>query len=307
MHMERLTGIIADFLDLSAKYLSDDVLVRLKELRSLENAAPRNGENTLAEQIYDAMFANIEEAEKLGRPCCQDTGVIQFFVEAGTAFPHLAELENCLREAVIRATVSVPLRPNVVECFEEKNTGNNTGKRIPWIDWEIIPNSDRIRLYVYLAGGGCSLPGFARVFMPLEGYKGAIEAVFGQIVNLGVNACPPLLVGIGFAGQADTAAKLSKKALLRFIGTRNDNPRAAELEERLLTALNSIGMGPAGFQGNNSIMAVHIEEAGRHIASVAAALSTGCWAHRRALVEIGPDLNYEILSHKRLGSLLEKK
>jgi L(+)-tartrate dehydratase alpha subunit len=288
---ERLTGIIAGLLDLCAKRLSDDVIVRLKEMRA-------NEDTELQKEIYDAMFKNLEMAANLDRPCCQDTGVVQFFAEAGTAFPYLAELEACLREAVTRATVSVPLRPNVVECFDEKNTGNNTGKRIPWIDWDPVPGSDSVRLYVYLAGGGCSLPGFARVFMPIGGYEKAVNTITDQIMELGPNACPPLLVGIGFAGQADAAAKLSKKALLRFIGTKNSNPKGAELEERLLKNLNSTGMGSAGFAGNNWIMAVHIEDAGRHTASLAAALSTGCWAHRRVLAEIRADLSYEVLSHK---------
>ena len=294
---ERLTGMIVRFLDLTAKHLSDDVFFRLKEMQESACTGPHNGEGEAERRMYDAMFANLEAAARLNRPCCQDTGVIQFFIEAGTAFPYLAELENCLREAVISATLSVPLRPNVVECFDEKNTGNNTGKRLPWIDWELVPGSDMIRLYTYMAGGGCSLPGFAKVFMPLEGYEGAVKAVFDHIVSLGPNACPPLLVGIGFAGQADAAAKLSKKALLRFIGTHNNNPKAAKLEDRLLTAFNSMGIGPGGFSGNSSVMAVHIEEAGRHTASLAAALSTGCWAHRRSLVEIHADLSYEILSH----------
>ena len=320
---ECLTGIIAGLLDLTAKRLSDDVFRRLKEMRTnsanayafaeyaetacantaysettCANTAPQNGERETERRIYDAMFTNLEMAAGLSRPCCQDTGVVQFFVEAGTDFPYLAELPFCLREAVIRATDSVPLRPNVVECFDEKNTGNNTGKRIPWIDWELIPYSDAIRLYVYLAGGGCSLPGFARVFMPIGGYEKALKAIVDQIVSLGPNACPPLIAGIGFAGQADAAARLSKKALLRFIGTKNTNPKGAELEDQLLKTLNSLGMGPAGFAGNNYLMAVHIEEAGRHTASLAAALSVGCWVHRRSLAEIRADLSYEILSHK---------
>ncbi|MCL1815731.1 MAG: L(+)-tartrate dehydratase subunit alpha [Treponema sp.] len=290
---EKLTALIVQFLDLSAKHLSDDVLARLKEMQAGETGS-------LSRKIYGAMFEDLDMAEKLNRPCCQDTGVIQFFAQAGTAFPYLEELENCLREAVIRATVSVPLRPNVVECLDEKNTGDNTGTRIPWVDWELVPGSDRLRLFVYMAGGGCSLPGFSQVFMPLEGYEAALKAVFDKIVQYGKNACPPLLVGIGFAGQADAAAKLSKKALLRFIGTRNGNPKAAELENQLEKTINSIGMGPGGFLGDRSVMAVHIEQAGRHTAALAAALSTGCWAHRRALIEIDPDLRYEIISHKRL-------
>jgi len=295
---EQLAEIIARFLSFSAIYLSDDVIARLTELKAVETGSTGS-------RIYDAMFENLAMAEKMGKPCCQDTGIVQFFVRAGTAFPYLAELEHCLREGVVRATASTPLRPNVVECFDEVNTGNNTGTRIPWIDWEMIPGSDKLQLYAYLAGGGCSLPGFAQVFTPLEGYEEAIKAVFDRVINYGVNSCPPLLVGIGFAGQADVAAKLSKKALLRTIGERNSNPKAAELEERLEKALNSIGIGPGGLSGNSSVLAVHIEQAGRHIAALAAALSVGCWVHRRSLIEIRPDLSYEVISHKRINQLME--
>jgi L(+)-tartrate dehydratase alpha subunit len=252
----------------------------------------------MGKRIYDAMFKDLDMAASLDRPCCQDTGVIQFFVQAGTAFPFLGELEACLGEAVIRATAAAPLRPNVVEFFDEKNTGNNTGTHIPWVDWELIPGADSIRLFVYMAGGGCSLPGFAKVFMPLEGYEGAVQAVFDQVASYGVNACPPLLLGIGLGGSADTAAKLSKKALLRFIGTRNRHPKGAELEQKLEAGLNKIGIGPGGLSGKHSVMAVHIEQAGRHTATIALGLSTGCWAHRRALIEIKSDLSFTVHSHK---------
>jgi L(+)-tartrate dehydratase alpha subunit len=290
--LERLTDIIARFVDFSGKYLPDDVLDRLRELRAEEDSP-------LGIRIYDAMFRDLDLAAELNRPCCQDTGVIQFFVQAGTAFPYLGELETVLKEAVIRATAAAPLRPNVVECFDEKNTGNNTGTRIPWIDWEPVPHFSGIRLFVYMAGGGCSLPGFARVFMPLEGYDGAVKAVFDQVVSYGVNACPPLLIGIGLGASADAAAKLSKKALLRFIGSRNSNGGAAELEVRLERGLNALGIGPGGFSGKHSVMAVHIEHSGRHTATLALGFSTGCWAHRRALIEITEDLRPAILSHRR--------
>jgi L(+)-tartrate dehydratase alpha subunit len=134
--------------------------------------------------------------------------------------------------------------------------------------------------------------------MPLEGYEGAIRAVADRIVSYGVNACPPLLAGIGLGGSVDTAAKLSKKALLRFIGTRNAHPRAAELETRLEAALDRAGLGPGGFSGKRSVMAVHIEQAARHTATIAVALSTGCWAHRRSLIRFTKDLEWELVSHK---------
>jgi L(+)-tartrate dehydratase alpha subunit len=287
---KKLTGLIARFISFSSKHLPDDVIAKLGELREAEDSPT-------AAAIYDAIFRNIEMAAELDRPCCQDTGLIQFSVRAGTSFPFINELETILREAVIRATAEAPLRPNAVAFFDEKNSGNNTGRFTPWIDWEPVPGNG-LALYVYLAGGGCSLPGFSKVLMPLEGYGGTVKAVFDQVSTLGINACPPLLVGIGLGGSADTAAKLSKKALLRFIGERNGNPQASKLEEELEEGLNKIGIGPSGLSGNKSVLAVHIEEAARHPASFAVGLSTGCWAHRRSLITIAGDLSYELVSHK---------
>lgn len=287
---ERLTGIIARFIALTVKRLPGDVTARLETLRSEEDSP-------LGRAVYGAMFDNLDKAAALSRPCCQDTGVLQFFARAGAAFPLLDRLEDCLREAAGRATRQVPLRPNAVEYFDERNTGDNTGTRVPWLDWEITGGGG-LDLYLYLAGGGCSLPGFARTLMPLEGYEGAIRAITDQITNYGVNACPPLLAGIGLGGSVDVAAKLSKKALLRPLGSRNPHPRAAELEERLEAALDRAGLGPGGFSGRRSVMAVHIEQAARHTATIAVALSIGCWAHRRSHIRFTKDLEWELISHK---------
>jgi len=288
---EKFIDIMAKFTAYTGKYLPDDVHARLKELRVQENTA-------LARVVYDAMFEDLKLADELDRPLCQDTGVIQYFVQVGTRFPLIDDIEECLREAVKKATIIGPLRHNAVEVFDEKNTGNNVGKRIPWIDWEIVPNSDEAKIYVYMAGGGCSLPGTARVLMPLEGYEGVVKFVFDQITSYGINACPPLLVGIGIAGSVEVAAKLSKKALLRPLGTKNSNPRGAELEERIEAGLNAIKIGPGGLGGENSVMGVHIEEAARHPATIAVGLSTGCWAHRRAAIRFNPHIDYEVISHK---------
>ncbi|MHB1314103.1 MAG: L(+)-tartrate dehydratase subunit alpha [Christensenellales bacterium] len=287
----KFTDIIARFTSYAGKHLPDDVTDKLNELRTKENTP-------MAKIFYDAMFEDLELADKLDRPCCQDTGVIQFFVQAGTKFPLLDELEDCLREAVKIATVNAPLRHNVVEVFDENNTGNNVGTRIPWIDWEIVPRSDEVKIYVYMAGGGCSLPGTAKVLMPLDGYEGIVKFVFDQISSYGINACPPLLVGIGIAGSVEVAAKLSKKALLRSVGSHNSNKRGAQLEQMIEKGLNDLGIGPGGITGTHSVMGVHIEQAGRHPATLAVGVSTGCWAHRRALIRINAELEYEMLSHK---------
>lgn len=288
---EKFIDIMARFTVHTGKYLPDDVYAKLEELREKEDTA-------LAKIVYDAMFEDLKFADELNRPLCQDTGVIQYFVQVGTRFPLINQIEDCLVEAVKKATVLGPLRHNAVEVFDEKNTGNNVGKRIPWIDWEIVPDSDETTIYVYMAGGGCSLPGVAKVLMPLEGYEGVVKLVFDQITSYGINACPPLLVGIGIAGSVEVAAKLSKKALLRPIGSRNSNPRGAELEARIEEGLNALKIGPGGLTGENSVMGVHIEEAARHPATIAVGLSTGCWAHRRAVIKFNGDMDYGIISHK---------
>ena len=134
--------------------------------------------------------------------------------------------------------------------------------------------------------------------MPLEGYDGIAKAVFDQMTTYGVNACPPCLVGIGIAGSAEVAAKLSKKALLRPVGSHNENPKAAQMEKDFEEGLNSIGLGPGGFGGKLSVMGVNIEQAARHPATLAMGLSTACWAHRRAGIRIGPDFTYDFFTHK---------
>ena len=184
------------------------------------------------------------------------------------------------------------------KVFDEINTGNNVGVRVPWIDWELVPDRDDIELYVYMAGGGCSLPGMAKVLMPLEGYEGIVRIIFDQMTSYGVNACPPVLLGVGIAGSAEVAAKLSKKALLRPVGSHNENPKAAMMEEELEKGLNELGLGPGGLSGKLSVMGVNIEQAARHPATLAVGISTACWAHRRACIKINPDFTYDFVTSK---------
>jgi L(+)-tartrate dehydratase alpha subunit len=125
-----------------------------------------------------------------------------------------------------------------------------------------------------------------------------VQFVFDVITSYGVNACPPLLVGVGISTAAETAAILSKKAILRRIGTRHPNPKAAVMERLLEDGLNQLGLGPQGLSGNASVMGVHIESSARHPSTIGVAVSTGCWAHRRGTIRIDDSLRYEILSHQ---------
>ncbi|MEC5341636.1 L(+)-tartrate dehydratase subunit alpha [Brenneria populi] len=289
--VEKLTDIIARFTAMISTRMPNDVVKKLEALRNIENAG-------MAKTIYDTMFDNMEKAIALNRPACQDTGEIMFFVKAGVHFPLLAELQSILKQAVETATINAPLRHNAVEIFDEFNTGTNTGTGVPWVTWDLIPDSDEAEIEIYMAGGGCTLPGRAKVLMPSEGYEGVVQFVFENISTLAVNACPPVLVGVGIATSVETAAVLSRKAILRPIGTHNANPKAAELEKRLEDGLNRLGIGPQGLTGKTSVMGVHIESAARHPSTIGVAVSTGCWAHRRGTLLIHADMTYENISHR---------
>lgn len=286
-----LTTLMSKFTSYIGKRLPVDVTQKLGELREKEV-------NFLAREVYESMRANQEAADKLDRPSCQDTGVIQYFLTAGAKFPLLGELEAILQGATAGATKDGPLRHNAVETFEEKNTGTNTGSKIPWLDWEIVPDNDSVIIDVYMAGGGCTLPGKATVLMPGQGYEGVAEFVFDVITSRGVNACPPLLVGVGVSTSAETAARLSKKAILRPVTSRNKNDKAALMEDLLADGLNELGLGPQGLTGNNSVMGVNIESSARHPSTIGVAVSTGCWAHRRGRIQINADMSWEVVSHQ---------
>lgn len=262
------------FICLVGKKLPDDVAEKLQELAAQETVP-------LAKTIYETMAENQSLAEELDRPCCQDTGVLQFLARCGTKFPLIDDLEALLKEAVLRATVSAPLRHNSVETFDEYNTKCNVGTGTPTVFWEIVPHSDTCEIYTYMAGGGCTLPGKAMVLMPGAGYEGVVRFVMDQMTTYGLNACPPLLVGVGVATSVETAALLSKKALMRPIGSKNPNARAAKLEALLADGINSIGLGPQGLSGTASVMGVHVENTARHPSAIGVAVNVGCWSHRR--------------------------
>ncbi|MDD7380378.1 MAG: L(+)-tartrate dehydratase subunit alpha [Succiniclasticum sp.] len=288
--IKKMTDVMAAFVAYTAKKLPDDVMAKLEELRKQETSP-------MTKVIYDTMFENQDLAMKLDRPSCQDTGVLQFWVKCGTGFPLIDDLTALLKEAVVQATFAAPLRHNSVESFDEYNTGKNVGKGTPTIFWDIVPHSDQCEIYTYMAGGGCTLPGHAKVLMPGEGYEGLVRFVLDVMTSYGLNACPPLLVGVGVATSVETAALLSKKALMRPIGSHNENERAAKLERLLEDGINAIGLGPQGMGGKYSVLGVNVENTARHPSTIGIAVNVGCWSHRRGHIIFDQDLNYKILSH----------
>ncbi|MGN0776539.1 MAG: L(+)-tartrate dehydratase subunit alpha [Candidatus Ventricola sp.] len=286
----KMTDIMASFVGHIGKKLPDDVIAKLDELAQKETSP-------LAKTLYETMTRNQNLAVALNRPSCQDTGVLQFWVKCGTGFPLIDEVEALLKEAVVKATFETPLRHNSVETFDEVNTKRNVGKGTPTVFWDIVPHSDQCEIYAYMAGGGCTLPGKAMVLMPGAGYEGVTQFVLDQMTSYGLNACPPLLVGVGVATSVETAALLSKKALMRPLGTHNPNARAAEMERLLEDGINAIGLGPQGMGGSASVMGVHIENTARHPSAIGVAVNVGCWSHRRGHIIFDRDLNVTCDTH----------
>ncbi len=288
--LKRLTDMVADFVGHIGKKLPDDVVAKLEELAAKEDAA-------LPKVLYETMTKNQGLAVELDRPSCQDTGVLQFWLKCGTNFPYINELEDLLTDAVVQATFATPLRHNSVQTFDEYNTKKNVGKGTPTVWWDIVPNSDQCEIYAYMAGSGCTLPGKAMVLMPGAGYEGITDFVLDQMTTYGLNACPPLLVGVGVGTSVETAALNSKKALMRPIGSHNDNANAAKMEKLLEDGINEIGLGPQGMGGKYSVMGVNIENTARHPSTIGVAVNVGCWSHRRGHIVIDKDLNVTCDTH----------
>jgi len=260
-------------------------------VRSLE--AARDREEGPARVQLEAILENVHIARGGRVPICQDTGTITFFVKAGTKFRHLDALVRALPEAARTATKDVPLRPNTVHPFTGKNPGDNTGRSIPAITWEMV-EGDGAEVHILPKGGGSENCCALKMLPPGVGLKGVKEAVVEHVVSCGGLPCPPTVIGVGIGGGADLSLKLGKKALLRPLGERHPEPEVAALEAELEELINASGVGPMGLGGKTTVLAVHAEYAHRHPASLPLGIVVQCWAHRRATVRIRADGKLEV-------------
>ena len=252
-------------------------------------------QNELAKTQLGAILENIKIAEKEKLPMCQDTGLQTFFVQVGYDFPMLRELEAAIKEAVRTATEKVPLRPNAVHPFLNKNSGDNTGRFVPYIHWSFV-EGDSATIHIVPKGGGSENMSGLYMLPPGVGIEGIKKTVIEHIFRSGGKPCPPTVIGVGIGGGADIALILAKKAaVLRSVGSRHDEKFVAELEEELYRMANKLGIGPMGLGGKTTVLDVHIEYAHRHPATLPVGIVTQCWANRRAKVVIKRDGSVEVV------------
>jgi len=253
-------------------FLPEDVLTSLKQAYK-EEVSPI-GKETLEQIIKNAELASDEQIA-----LCQDCGTAVVYLEVGQDV-HIdgGDLYEAVHDGVRRGYDKGYLRKSMVNHpFSSRiNTKDNTPAVI---HTDIVPG-DRLRITVVPKGGGSE--NMSRLFMltPADGRQGIIDAVVKAVNEAGSNPCPPVIVGVGIGGTAERTLELAKRALLRTIGEHNSDPEAADLERDILKGVNSLGIGPQGFGGKVTALAVHVEMFPAHIASMPLAVNLQCHASR---------------------------
>ena len=285
---EDLVRTFYEMIATAATSIPEDVYRALKESYERET-------NPLARKQLEAILKDIEIACTRKVPICQDTGTPYFFFEMGEDFPLKLGAVRAAVEAVRRVTKDGYLRPNAVDPFYKKNSGDNTGRYIPWVHIDLV-EGDELRVWFMTKGGGSEFPATLIMSEPILGFEKLKSGVIDTIVKYGPLPCPPVIVGVAVAAGADIALTLAKKALLRPVGERNPDPNIAKLEVELLNAINKLGLGPHGFGGGLTALDVKIDYAYRHPATFAIGIVTSCWATRRASAVIKANGEWQLTS-----------
>jgi fumarate hydratase subunit alpha len=251
--------------------LGEDMLQKFRECLQTE-ASP------LGRDVFERLLENAATAHEERVPMCQDTGMAVVFVELGQDV-HISggSLQEALNEGVRRGYDKGYLRKSMVkDPLDRINTGDNT----PAIIHYDIVTGEELRITVAPKGAGSENMGALKMCKPSEGLAGAIQFVVDTVDRAGGNPCPPIIVGVGVGGTMEKATYLAKKSLLREVGEPNREERLAQIEQEILKRVNQLGIGPQGFGGVNTALAVHLEVYSTHIASLPVAVNIQCHAAR---------------------------
>ena len=231
----------------------------------------------VAREVLDRIIENYNIADRENMSICQDTGAACVFVRLGQDVHIEGDLEEAINEGVRRGYSEGYLRKSIVrDPLDRVNTGDNTPAMIYY---DIVPG-DRVEITVAPKGFGSENMSRIAMLRPSDGVSGVKEFVIRTVEEAGPNPCPPVVVGVGIGGTFDKAAYLAKRALLREVDVPNPDPYYAELERELLDSINSLGIGPQGFGGRTTALAVNIEKMPTHIAGLPVAVNINCHVTR---------------------------
>lgn len=274
IRVEEITKNIKEMCIEANHFLSPDMAEAMK-------CAEKNEEAPLGKQILEQLQENLKIAGEDMIPICQDTGMAVVFLEIGQDV-HLegGALEDAVNEGVRQGYVEGYLRKSVVgDPLIRENTKDNT----PAVLHTRIVDGDQVKIKVAPKGFGSE--NMSRVFMlkPAEGIEGVKDAVLTAVKDAGPNACPPMVVGVGIGGTFEKCALMAKEALTREVGSHSEIEYVKELEEGLLTKINSLGIGPGGLGGTTTALAVNINTYPTHIAGLPVAVNICCHVNRHVI------------------------
>lgn len=248
--------------------LGEDVVAALEAGRTREAGK-------IGERVIDTILLNVNIASNEQRPMCQDTGTAVVFIKAGQDVHFVGgALHAAVNAGVRQGYLEGYLRNSMVEnpLWGRQNTGDNSPAML---HVELVPG-DQVEITVMTKGGGAENMSRMTMLTPAAGVEGVKQFVIETVELAGPNACPPVIVGIGVGGTFDTAPLLAKKALLRRVGQPHTDRQTADFEKALLEEINRLGIGPHGFGGQTTALAVHIETYPCHIASLPVAVNLQC-------------------------------
>jgi len=273
-----ITSTVSRLFQEACYILPDDVLNALERARQIE-------ESPIGCEVLDIILRNADISAKEQIPLCQDTGDAVVFLELGQGV-HIVggDLYSAINEGVRHGYTQGYLRKSmVIRPFSARvNTRDNTPAII---HTDIVPG-DRLRIIAKTKGGGAENMSSLAMLPPAQGRRGVIDFVVNAVDQAGSNPCPPIIVGVGIGGTAEKAMMLAKRALLRKVGEPNPDTETAELEREILGRVNKLGIGPMGYGGRITALAVHIEVFPTHMASLPVAVNLECHScrHREALL-----------------------
>lgn len=273
LQVEDITQTVAELCIKANKILTDDLKNCMQRAYEVED-------NGLPKEIMSDLIDNYKVAEELNIPVCQDTGMTVVFLEIGQDV-HITggDLTEAINKGVAKGYTEGLLRKSVVEDpLRRKNTGDNT----PAVIHTAIVPGDKLKITISPKGAGSENMSSHAMMNPTASREDVIDHIVKSMRKAGSNPCPPVVIGIGIGGTFEGSAILAKKALLRDLGSEHSDPYYAKMERDLLEKINQLGIGPQGFGGKTTALAVHIEAYPTHIACLPVAINMGCHANRHA-------------------------
>ena len=258
-------------------YLPKDMEDCIRKCAQLESSP-------VGKNVFGDIIDNINVAREQTIPICQDTGMAIIFMEVGQDVHFVGgDINEALNDGVSQGYIEGRLRCSIVsDPLERVNTGDNTP---PVVHLKFV-SGDKVKITVAPKGFGSENMSQLKMMTPSVTQDEIVDWVVGAVAKAGSNPCPPIVIGVGIGGDFEKCAYLAKKALCRDVTVRNPKPLYAQLEAKMLEKINKLGIGPQGFGGTQTCLAVNIEQAPTHIAGLPISVNVGCHVTRHASGEI---------------------